>query len=38
MLNTRKYGRYKANLIGINGRIILAKFVKILDISIGGLS
>jgi Tfp pilus assembly protein PilZ len=38
MLNTRRYERYKANLIGINGRIILAKFVKILDISIGGLS
>ena len=38
MQNTRRYERYKANLIGINGRIILAKFVKILDISIGGLS
>jgi len=38
MQNTRRYKRYKANLIGINGRIILAKFVKILDISIGGLS
>jgi len=38
MQNTRRYERYKANLIGINGRIILAKFVKILDISIGGVS
>lgn len=38
MRDTRRYERYKANLIGINGRIILAKFVKILDISIGGLS
>ncbi|MBM4146829.1 MAG: PilZ domain-containing protein [Nitrospira sp.] len=38
MQNTRRYERYKANLIGINGRIILAKFVKIIDISIGGLS
>jgi hypothetical protein len=38
MQNTRRYERYKANLIGINGRIIFAKFVKILDISIGGLS
>lgn len=38
MQNTRRFERYKANLMGINGRIIFARFVKILDISIGGLS
>lgn len=37
MQNTRKHRRYKVDVMEINGGIVLAKSVKILDISIGGV-
>jgi hypothetical protein len=37
MQNRRRYKRYKVDVIEINAKMVLAKNVKILDISIGGV-
>jgi hypothetical protein len=37
MQNRRKHKRYKVDVMEINGKMVLAKNVKILDISIGGV-
>lgn len=37
MQNRRQHKRYKVDVMEINGRMVLAKSVKILDISIGGV-
>jgi len=37
MQNKRQHERYKIDFIEINGKMVLAKYVKILDISIGGV-
>ncbi len=33
----RRYERYKIDFMGISGKMVLAKYVKIIDISIGGI-
>jgi Tfp pilus assembly protein PilZ len=38
MNNTRRYKRFKVDVMEINGKMLLARYVKIKDISIGGLS
>lgn len=38
MENTRRHRRYKVNSTDIQGTIIFASYVKINDISIGGIS
>jgi hypothetical protein len=37
MQNRRQHKRYQVDVIEINGKIVLAKYVKILDICIGGV-
>jgi c-di-GMP-binding flagellar brake protein YcgR len=37
MQNRRRHKRYKIDFMEINGKMVLAKYVKILDISIGGV-
>jgi len=38
MDNTRRYKRFKVDVMEISGKMVLAKYVKINDISIGGVS
>ena len=38
MENTRRYKRYKVNNTDIQGTIVFASYVKINDISLGGIS
>jgi hypothetical protein len=38
MENRRRYKRYKVDILEIDGRILLARHVEILDISLGGIS
>lgn len=38
MENTRRHKRYQLDLVEINSKMVLAKYVKIIDISIGGVS
>jgi len=38
MNNTRRYKRFKVDVMEISGKMVLAKYVKINDISIGGVS
>jgi len=38
MMSTRRHKRYKIDVIEINGKMLLAKYVRILDISLGGIS
>lgn len=38
MRNRRHHERFAVNLLEINGKMLLAKYVKILDISIGGVA
>ena len=38
MDNTRRYKRFKVDVMEISGKMVLAKYVKINDISVGGVS
>lgn len=38
MHNRRRYERYKVDIIQIDGRIILARHMKVLNMSLGGIS